>query len=188
MGLGWQRRASQGCFDGQTATATADEDRRWIVTHKPIKGNTQGRTLVIGAKTIDDVLVAEVWLCSEQSNMQMSLAASLNSAERTVAANYPAIRQSDAPRKRAFLPQLARLLDKDRELSRRSTTTASIRRGRLTPRRSSRTALHCRFGRGQCFALSRNACRKRLCYRNSALRNRNSSALLLDSFGFVSFL
>jgi len=62
-------------FAGQTKTATAGADGKWIVRLDPLKVSAKGRTLVVqsGAanqKTeMTDVLVGEVWVGSGQSNM-----------------------------------------------------------------------------------------------------------------------
>lgn len=60
-------------FAGQTESAETNENGRWRVTLSPMKASDQPQSLSIEAgkqtKTIDDVLVGEVWLCSGQSNM-----------------------------------------------------------------------------------------------------------------------
>ncbi|MFM8215996.1 MAG: sialate O-acetylesterase, partial [Pirellula sp.] len=46
---------------------------------------------------IKDVLVGEVWVCSGQSNMEWSVAASMNPQEEIAAAKYPLIRHIKVP-------------------------------------------------------------------------------------------
>ena len=75
--------------------ATADGDGRWKVTLPAMKASKQSHTLVVkAANTIElkDVLIGEVWLCSGQSNMEWTVAASANAKEEIAAANHPMIR------------------------------------------------------------------------------------------------
>jgi sialate O-acetylesterase len=48
--------------------------------------------------TLNDVLAGDVWVCSGQSNMQWTVAASTNPAQEIAAANYPNIRLVHVPR------------------------------------------------------------------------------------------
>jgi len=61
-------------FAGQTQTAQACADGRWLVQLQPLAASAQGRELVVraAAKTITlrDVLVGEVWLLGGQSNIR----------------------------------------------------------------------------------------------------------------------
>ena len=58
----------------QTKTATADNDGKWSVTLDPLPAGGPHKLIVEGKNTVtlDDVLVGEVWICSGQSNMQLS--------------------------------------------------------------------------------------------------------------------
>lgn len=64
-------------FAGQTQTAQAGADRRWLVQLQPLAASAAGRELVVrtAARTIalKDVLVGEVWLLGGQSNMSFPL-------------------------------------------------------------------------------------------------------------------
>jgi sialate O-acetylesterase len=55
--------------------------------------------------TIKNILVGEVWVCSGQSNMQMSVRSSANADQEIAAANYPKIRLFSVERKVAETPQ-----------------------------------------------------------------------------------
>jgi len=91
---------------GQTATATADVNGRWITTiqtPKAVKGNVQtAHTLTFVGKnnytTISNILIGDVYLCAGQSNMAYMMkptsttAGVLNYATEAAAANYPNIR------------------------------------------------------------------------------------------------
>jgi sialate O-acetylesterase len=92
------------------ATGTsADEDGKWSVTLFAQDANAAACTLIVtcGADTLTftDILIGEVWLCSGQSNMQMSVRSSNNSAEEIAAADHPTIRLFSVPRVVAVDPQ-----------------------------------------------------------------------------------
>jgi sialate O-acetylesterase len=55
--------------------------------------------------TIKNIMVGEVWVCSGQSNMQMSVKSSANAEQEISAANYPDIRLFTVTRKVAAEPQ-----------------------------------------------------------------------------------
>ena len=63
-------------FAGQTVSAKADAAGDWQAELKPLALSAEGRELVVAgatnAVTFTDVLVGDVWLCSGQSNMEMS--------------------------------------------------------------------------------------------------------------------
>ena len=60
----------------QSKTTTADAGGKWSVTLDPLPAGGPHKLTVEGKNTVtfDDVLVGEVWVCSGQSNMQLSLA------------------------------------------------------------------------------------------------------------------
>ena len=55
--------------------------------------------------TIKNILVGEVWVCSGQSNMQMSVRSSANAEQEIAQADYPNIRLFSVERKVADQPQ-----------------------------------------------------------------------------------
>ncbi|HOR96890.1 MAG TPA: sialate O-acetylesterase [Kiritimatiellia bacterium] len=62
-------------FAGQSVAAKADADGRWEVKLQPMPASKENRTMVIEGKNkieFKDILVGDVWLCSGQSNMEMS--------------------------------------------------------------------------------------------------------------------
>ncbi|MDR2675010.1 MAG: sialate O-acetylesterase, partial [Opitutaceae bacterium] len=95
-------------FQAQTAAATADDMGRWSVTLAPMPANGTPAELVAKGKntvTARNILVGEVWLCSGQSNMAMTVDRTLNAgAEIADAANYPLIRQFKTKLTSAALP------------------------------------------------------------------------------------
>ena len=65
-------------FAGQVQSAVAASDGKWRVDLEPLSACCEGRDLTVSSvdqsnnpnsRTIKDVLVGEVWLCSGQSNM-----------------------------------------------------------------------------------------------------------------------
>lgn len=61
-------------FAGQTKTAAANAEGKWMVTLDKLKANKTGTELSVNAGgeslSVKDVLVGEVWFCSGQSNME----------------------------------------------------------------------------------------------------------------------
>ena len=66
-------------FGGQTIAAKADAKGNWQVALAPMEASDVGRKLSISTgragRSIDDILVGEVWYASGQSNMDMRLEA-----------------------------------------------------------------------------------------------------------------
>ena len=60
-------------FAGQTVSATADADGKWLVHLEPMSASKEGRVLKANDVTISDVLVGEVWFCCGQSNTELPL-------------------------------------------------------------------------------------------------------------------
>ena len=63
-------------FGGQSVSATAGPDGKWMVRLEALKADTKPRTMVIrgsSTATITDVLVGDVWLGSGQSNMEFAM-------------------------------------------------------------------------------------------------------------------
>lgn len=82
-------------FAGQTKATTADDKGAWRVNLDPLTANAEPRTLNIGDKNIDDVLVGDVWIGSGQSNMDMAVSAYTKGDPVLAAAaaqSYPKIR------------------------------------------------------------------------------------------------
>ena len=80
-------------FAGQSKTATAGDDGKWMVTLEPLAASAKGRTLTIAGATtvtISDVLVGDVWICSGQSNMGRSVSRSV--IPEGMKWNHPTIR------------------------------------------------------------------------------------------------
>ncbi|MCE9616118.1 MAG: 9-O-acetylesterase [Lentisphaerae bacterium] len=95
-------------FAGQDVRGVADADGRWSVSLPPMSTSSEPRTLIAtspeGSVTLSDVLVGEVWLCSGQSNMQMTVDQSRDAAAEVTAARYPHIRLLGVPQRAADEP------------------------------------------------------------------------------------
>jgi len=86
---------------------TADKDGKWMFkmnspeTGGPYEMTISGKNTI----TVKNIMVGEVWVCSGQSNMQMSVQGSANAKQEISAANYPNIRLFTVTRKVAAEPQ-----------------------------------------------------------------------------------
>ncbi|MDP7135195.1 MAG: sialate O-acetylesterase, partial [Planctomycetota bacterium] len=92
---------------GEKAATTADDTGKWKVALKtPAAGGPYSVT-VKGKNTIElqDVLIGEVWLCSGQSNMGMTVNGVINADKEIAAAKYPQMRLLGVNRVTANAPQ-----------------------------------------------------------------------------------
>jgi sialate O-acetylesterase len=78
----------------QTKTAKADAKGKWMTKLGRLKPGDALTLTVRGQNTltVGDVLVGEVWLCSGQSNMAMTVAGAKDFAQEKAAADHPKIR------------------------------------------------------------------------------------------------
>ena len=94
-------------FAGQTKTATADADGRWLVRLEALPASREPDVLRVAAGesdiAVENVLVGEVWFCSGQSNMEWPIARSLL-PEHIDPDAHPTIRHIKVPRLRAGQP------------------------------------------------------------------------------------
>ncbi|HCE42589.1 MAG TPA: sialate O-acetylesterase [Lentisphaeria bacterium] len=81
---------------GQTKTTEAGQDGKWSVNLDsmppggPLTLTVQGGDA--GKRTVEDVLVGEVWLCSGQSNMALTVNKAMNYEKEQPVATWPKIR------------------------------------------------------------------------------------------------
>ncbi len=95
---------------GHTAQTVAGSDGRWTANLAALGA---GGPYVLNAKTAggqtltrNDILLGDVWLCSGQSNMEMSFEWNVkNKFAEVAAANYPNIRLLELPQKSGWSPQ-----------------------------------------------------------------------------------
>ena len=78
----------------QKAEATAGPDGRWTVKLAPLAVGGPVEMTVAGKTTLkrSNILVGDVWVCSGQSNMGMTVKGSLNSEQEIASAKFPKIR------------------------------------------------------------------------------------------------
>jgi sialate O-acetylesterase len=85
-------------FAGQKKTGRADAAGKWVVRLDALKASSEPRELVVACQeerlktAFSDVLVGEVWVCSGQSNMGMSVRDSLNAEQEVADAKFESIR------------------------------------------------------------------------------------------------
>jgi len=85
----------------QAHSTTADADGKWKVTLSPLEACADPATIVIqgtSRREITDVLVGEVWMCSGQSNMGMTLAGDWKADVEALSSNHPNLRLITVPR------------------------------------------------------------------------------------------
>lgn len=90
------------------ATTKAGPDGKWMVKVATPAASGTALELVVKGKNeikIADVLAGEVWIASGQSNMEWSVAQSMNPAEEIKNANYPQIRMIKVGRNPTDKPQ-----------------------------------------------------------------------------------
>ena len=93
-------------FSGQTQSATASVDGKWMVTFAPLEcqpGNP-GQSISVRSEaeitTLSDILTGDVWICGGQSNMAFKLSRATNGVTAAAAATHPLIRICDVSGKR----------------------------------------------------------------------------------------
>ncbi|MBN2450416.1 MAG: 9-O-acetylesterase [Lentisphaeria bacterium] len=107
---GWETpgQAVTVLLGNESAQALAGADGAWAVRLRPRSAGGVPLTLAVrgsSERTVEDILVGEVWLCSGQSNMQWLVRSSLRPEEEQAAAGFPSIRHITVPRVPAGLPQ-----------------------------------------------------------------------------------
>jgi len=92
-----------------SARTRTNAEGRWRLTLPPLESGKGPLTMTVkaGDETIrlTDILVGEVWLCSGQSNMEMSVRGPADSKAEIKAANHPNIRLFTVPNDIAIDPQ-----------------------------------------------------------------------------------
>lgn len=82
-------------FAAQTKITHADKEGRWKVVLDPMPASSDPAILRVSGRSTEvvrDVLVGEVWLCSGQSNMAMTVKGVVNAEKEMAAADFPHIR------------------------------------------------------------------------------------------------
>ncbi|MDG2126050.1 MAG: sialate O-acetylesterase, partial [Verrucomicrobiales bacterium] len=107
---GWDEPETQVTvsFNGQTKQATAGDDGKWTVKLDPVPANANPATIKItgtSERTLTDVLVGEVWMCSGQSNMGWPVTGDWKFQVETLASNHPNLRLISVPQVGTQEPQ-----------------------------------------------------------------------------------
>ncbi|MBN1942700.1 MAG: 9-O-acetylesterase [Phycisphaerae bacterium] len=96
-------------FAGQSASATADKDGKWMVRLPAQKASDQPQTMTIQAgetsRTLGNILIGEVWLASGQSNMEWPVGASDNALKEIESADHPTLRLFTVAKDASFQPK-----------------------------------------------------------------------------------
>lgn len=97
---GWPGAAQEVtvAFAGQSKTATADVDGKWMLKLDPLAGSAQSRELRVStsngdSQVIRDVIVGEVWAGGGQSNMEFDMKAITSAPAEIEASANPTLRQ-----------------------------------------------------------------------------------------------
>ncbi|NUQ62340.1 MAG: sialate O-acetylesterase [Pirellulales bacterium] len=92
---------------GQTKSIAAGADGKWSVRLAALEAGGPLQLVIQGKNRIEinDVVVGEVWLCSGQSNMAMTVSSSKDFPQEQAAANLPKIRMFTVARETAETPQ-----------------------------------------------------------------------------------
>ena len=94
---------------GKTYTGKADQSGKFSIKGDALEASFEPLTMKVtsgsDSKTVKDILVGEVWLCSGQSNMQWSINRSVDGDMATLAADNPPIRLITVPNRAAQEPQ-----------------------------------------------------------------------------------
>jgi sialate O-acetylesterase len=94
---GWAdaRAAVEVRFNESHVSTIADENGRWVTKLPPMKaGGPFEMTVASGSdtRTLHDVYVGDVWLCTGQSNMAHTMSEAENGAKDAAASDYPKLR------------------------------------------------------------------------------------------------
>ena len=90
------------------SVATADSDGRWQAQLGPFPACATPCTLSVGSDVATaeakDLLIGDVWLCSGQSNMEMTVKGCKNAEQEIKSATFPAIRHLTITKAQEFAP------------------------------------------------------------------------------------
>ncbi|MCA9201602.1 MAG: sialate O-acetylesterase, partial [Planctomycetales bacterium] len=107
---GWATAGKEvtGRFASQQFATEADAEGRWTAILEPMKAGGPFSLTVAGdgsTAKVEDVYVGEVWLCSGQSNMAMTVNRAANFEQEAAAAKFPQIRMFKESSAHATEPQ-----------------------------------------------------------------------------------
>ena len=82
-------------FAGQTKSGEAGKDGKWTVKLDPLTANAAPQVMKVkgtSEKSLQDILIGEVWMCSGQSNMGFTLSSDWNGDVEALASKHPNLR------------------------------------------------------------------------------------------------
>ena len=91
----------------RAATAVAGSEGKWQVALEPSADGAAPTTMTVQGKntlTFHDVLIGDVWLCSGQSNMGLTMQGAHNAKAEIPQANDPKLRLFEVKRKLSLTP------------------------------------------------------------------------------------
>ncbi len=94
-------------FLGKTYGAQANQVGRWELEMEAAPAGGPHRLVISGAgetRTLEDVMLGDVWICGGQSNMEWTLRNSNDAEAEIAAADFPGIRLFDVPHIMATTP------------------------------------------------------------------------------------
>ncbi len=94
-------------FEGTTVSDRAGKDGKWRVTLPAMNYGGPYKMIVKGKnlRTIENIMIGEVWVCSGQSNMEMKVANVKNAEAEIAASDYPEIRLFTVKQRISQFPQ-----------------------------------------------------------------------------------
>jgi len=94
-------------FNNKTVTTKAGKDGKWKVSLQAMNYGGPYNMVVKGKnlRTIENILIGEVWVCSGQSNMEFALSSAINAPAEIAASDYPEIRLFTVKRRMSEKPQ-----------------------------------------------------------------------------------
>ena len=96
-----------GTLAGERQTAIAGKDGRFVLRFSPREAGDEPLLLTVGDRTVRDLLVGDVWLCSGQSNMEFAVRQGLNAGAEIAFSADNELRLLDVPKGSAAGPQAA---------------------------------------------------------------------------------
>lgn len=95
-------------FGAQSKSGTADASGKWTVKLDPVPASAQPATMTIKgttSRTLANILVGEVWLCSGQSNMGFTVGRTRDADVEMLGSKHPNIRLISVPNVGTQIPQ-----------------------------------------------------------------------------------
>jgi sialate O-acetylesterase len=94
-------------FNNKTVTTKTGKDGKWKVSLQSMNYGGPYNMVIKGKnlRTIENILIGEVWVCSGQSNMEFNLSSALNGQAEIATSDYPEIRLFTVKKRIAQTPQ-----------------------------------------------------------------------------------